>query len=146
MPWLSPTIGYDPGIFPFPNEFGPRQMMMAHTEGKLEFAGVRPEEDACCAERRRSSRKRYPKCLSMVEALEQAHGLSSANIGTSSTTHLGEFTIPVIGRPGRRAEVGCPANAHPGLPQRDEARTRFADGTVSRRSGRDGRKRLPGDG
>jgi serine/threonine protein kinase len=83
------------GNFPFPNEFGPRQMMMAHTEGKLEFAGVRPEEERVL--RRATSlepQARYPKCLSMVEALEQAHGLSSANIGTSSTTHPGEFTIP----------------------------------------------------
>ena len=80
------------GNFPFPNDFGPRQMMMAHTEGRLEFAGVRPEEERVL--RKATSREpleRYPTCLAMVEDLEHAHGLSATNVGGSKPS---DFKIP----------------------------------------------------
>jgi serine/threonine protein kinase len=83
------------GNFPFPNEFGPRQMMLAHTEGRLEFAGVRPEEERVLRKATAlEPQSRYPNCLSMVEALEQAHGMSSPSMSLTAT-RTAEFTIPV---------------------------------------------------
>lgn len=83
------------GNFPFPNDFGPRQMMLAHTEGRLEFAGIRPEEERVL--RKATSHDpqgRFPNCISMVEALEQAHGMSSPQLGMTTTSRPGEFRIP----------------------------------------------------
>ena len=69
--------------------------MLAHTEGRLEFAGVRPEEERVLRKATRSiPRLRFPNCLSMVEVLEQAHGLSSPMTGSTTTTRPIDFKIP----------------------------------------------------
>lgn len=90
------------GNFPFPNDFGPRQMMLAHTEGRLEFAGIRPEEERVL--RKATSldpQGRYPNCMTFVESLEQAHGMSAPSVGPGSRGS--DFSIPPGGKSGVRA-------------------------------------------
>jgi serine/threonine protein kinase len=96
------------GLWPFPDDYGPIQMMNAHAEGRLDFTAVGEAERAVLARATAvEPTVRYATCQQMVDALAEAIGFARPTRPARIVGPRRRNWWQTAARAGRRCAVGA---------------------------------------